>query len=534
MTIRTSARFALLSLGAGVCLSSLSYAAPVNAQDTGATSREVVQPLPSAEVQRLNRALRQLARSPRRLSTLIEAGNAAMALGDYDAAIGFFGRAQAIAPTDPSVKMGMAAVFLRSDRPIEALRLFSEAEAAGASSRDVLPDRGLAFDLVGNNTEAQNAYRSALVLRNDNEVVRRLALSQAIAGNRDAFEATLRPLLEDRDFAAFRTQAFGLAILGQQDEAAAIADAVMPRDLAARMTPYLAFMPRLTKAQQAAAANLGIFPAAADVGRDDPRIAQFAAQGSAIAQAADTRLAPSGEPLGSPQESSLAQVRTAQAAEVQTGSVQTAPTPTAPTPTALVPTEPAQTNLPLASPDSADVVRVSRASEGGEVAESSAAPRPGFDLARAGRPSRANPVVQATKSNVADAFADLGSASTRVTRGGGGAVDLAAIEIPREARATSEPEPTKLVHPSRNWVQVATGKDRSALKFDWRRFSRTAPDQLGDYTPHVVAWGESNRLLAGPVPNQSEARALVNALKDKGLDSFTYASPEGQEIQELK
>ncbi|MEL6877704.1 MAG: tetratricopeptide repeat protein [Pseudomonadota bacterium] len=431
-------------------------ASPAAAQDSGATAREVVQPLPTAEVQRLNRALRQLARRPRDLGVLVEAGNAAMVLGDYDAAIGFFGRAQDISPNEPRVKMGMAAVFLRSDRPIEALRLFSEAEAAGASSRDVLPDRGLAFDLVGNNARAQETYRRALVLKDDNEVTRRLALSQAITGDSDGFEETLRPLLEERDFAAFRTQAFGLAILGRQDEAAAIADAVMPRDLAARMTPFLAFMPRLTKAQQAAAANLGIFPAAADVGRDDPRIAQYAAQGNAIARAADDRLAPSGEPLGQPSGE--------------------------------------------------------RGSSGGDEDAKPTEP----------------------KASVADAFAEFGDGAPPAAPGGEGAVDLAAIEIPREDETQPEPEVQKPAHPSRQWVQVATGRDRSALRFDWRRFARTAPDQLGDLSPHVVRWGESNRLLAGPLPNAGEARAMVNALREKGLDSFTYTSPEGQEIQELK
>ena len=45
-------------LAAGWCL-------PAAAQDV--TAREVVQPLPSGEVQRLNRALMQLARDPRDL-----------------------------------------------------------------------------------------------------------------------------------------------------------------------------------------------------------------------------------------------------------------------------------------------------------------------------------------------------------------------------------------------------------------------------------------------------------------------------------
>ncbi len=509
---------AIFAADAGLGLSLA--AAPAHAQDSGATSREVVQPLPSAQVQRLNRALRRLARSPRDLSTLIEAGNAAMLLGDMDAAIGFFGRAQDISPTDSRVKMGMAAVFLRSDRPIEALRLFNEAEAAGASSRDVMGDRGLAFDLVGNNQAAQASYRDALALTEDSEVVRRLALSHAIAGDKQAFEASLRPQLEARDFAAFRTQAFGLAILGEQDEAAAIVDAVMPRDLAARMTPYLAFMPRLTKAQQAAAANLGIFPAAAQVGRDDPRIAEYAAQGRAIASAADTRLAPAGEPLGR-----VADAGDTAEQSFTPGVEQIEPSSSTPPAAAIA----AAPETQPATPASAETVRVARA---GETAANAPAggesPRPGFDLARI----NTRETEPASRASVADAFAEFGSDVPRVTRAGEGAVDLAAIEIPRESEVEAEPEEPE--HPRRQWVQVATGKDRSALRFDWRRFNRTAPDELSGLNPHVVRWGEANRLLAGPLGTAQEARQLVTALRAQGLDSFTYTSPEGQEIQELK
>ncbi|MEL7444977.1 MAG: SPOR domain-containing protein [Pseudomonadota bacterium] len=516
------------------------------------TSREIVQPLPSEDVSRLNSALMQLARRPESVSALIEAGNAALQLGDFDAAMGFFGRAESNAPDNAQVKMGMAAVFLRSGRPIEALSLFSEAERAGASPRDVMADRGLAYDLVGNNAEAQAAYRAALAVRRDDQTVRRLALSHAIAGNRAEFEATLKPLLDERDFAAYRTQAFALAVLGEQREAAAIADAVMPRDLAARVIPYLDFMPRLTKAQQAAAANLGIFPRAAQVGRDDPRIAQYAAEGSAIASAADARLEPSGEPLGATEES----VAAASGTELASANPGVAGISEIP-PAARLPA-----SQPSSSPDSAsngqsvpvdeveELVQIARSTEDATSQSNS----PGFDLTRsqgsvavdrrgnndasmAARTSSATAQPEpATASSVADAFADFDLGDTTgvaVTRGEG-AVDLAAIEIPREVDVAVVSEPAAPEHPQRIWVQVATGRDRSALRFDWRRLNRQADGLLGDYEPHVVGWGQSNRLLAGPLASNSEARDLVNALSDEGIDTFTYSSPEGTEIQLLK
>ena len=67
----------------------------------------------------------------------------------------------------------------------------------------------------------------------DDEVLRRFALSYAIAGDRKQSEAILNPLLLRQDKAAWRTRAFSLAILGQVDEAVSIANSTLPPSLAA-------------------------------------------------------------------------------------------------------------------------------------------------------------------------------------------------------------------------------------------------------------------------------------------------------------
>src|SRR5690606_11048454 len=75
---------------------------------------------------------------------------------------------------------------------------------------------------------------------------------------------------------------------------------ILPENLAESMAPYLRYMPQLTRAQQASAANLGNFPRASEIGRDDPRFAQYAAAAarSPTVAAADAGLVPKGEPLG--------------------------------------------------------------------------------------------------------------------------------------------------------------------------------------------------------------------------------------------
>lgn len=478
--LMTAGTFASRAMALNMALMlALMLAMPVMAAAQGVVSQPVVQSLPPAEVQRLNRALVALAKAPRDRDTLLEAGQAALGVDDLEAAIGFFGRAAELDPDHPGVAQGLAGVYLRSGRAGEALAQFDRALAGGVPESQVLPDQALALDLVGENTAAQAAYTRALTLDPANdEARRRLAVSHAIAGNRARFEETLRPLLDRRDTAAQRARAFGLAILGDGERAAAIVEQVMPRDLAVRLVPYLGYMPRLTRPQQAAAANLGIFPRAADIGRDDPRLARFAQE-----ERADSRLAPAGPPLDA------------------------RPVPA---------TEPARV---------ATVTAVNVA----------VAPPP------ASAPAASTPSISVTR--VADAFADLGSAPLPDAQVSGDAVDISRIVIKREAppavaKAPAEKpkpkEPAKPIHPSRVWVQLATGKNVKALGFDWRRISKTGGDTLAKLMPHTTPWGEANRLLAGPVENRDKAQALVRALKTKGVDSFLYVSPEGEVIQPIK
>lgn len=538
-------------LGCGAATLLVAGGAVVNAQESApVVSRPVIQPLPPVEVDKLNTALRVLAGNSQNVGALIDAGNASLAVDDIDAAIGFFGRADDLSPNNPRVKIGLAAAFVRTQRPIEALALFDEAERAGTSAGDLAMDRGLAYDLVGDNAAAQRYYLKALK-GNQNKVARqRLSLSHAIAGNRAEFEAVLLPLLEAQDFASYRTRAFGLAILGEEDEAVAITEAVMQRDMAARIAPYLRYMPRLTKAQQAAAANLGIFPRAAQIGRDSPQIAGYI--GSAEAgRNADARLAPQGQPLG-PKPDSTSQrrrpdrggstvepVRLA-AAEIPTDGAGSAAAPSPTNPVITTPT-------PVLAQEAAPVAVAQAASSTASSSVNVRGDARGFDLAEVGQPNPATPIattsipviqpIPAKPESVAEAFANLALEPGPATRPTGG-VDITAIKPPREVEekpvAEKKAEPQKPQHPRRFWVQIATGKDRNALRFDWRRISREADGDLEGKGPFVTPWGQSNRLLAGPYDTSKAARNAMNSLKENDIDSFTFTSPDGQEIEELR
>lgn len=267
------------------------------AQSAPMVARPVVQGLPSANSQRLNGALSRVARDPRDYAALIDAGDAANAMGDAEAATGFYKRADGISPNNPRIKAGMARALVLQGKPTEAIPLFAAAEAGGAGD-DVTTDRGLAYDLVGDTAMAQRYYQAALARRDDDEVRRRLGVSMAIAGNPAGADAMLMPLLRKQDKPAWRAHAFALAIAGKTKEAVDTVNAILPAPLAQSVTPYLRYMPRLTRAQQAAAVNLGKFPRASEIGRDDPVIAAYASSVTRVASA-DQALIPRGKALGS-------------------------------------------------------------------------------------------------------------------------------------------------------------------------------------------------------------------------------------------
>lgn len=491
-------------------------------------AQPVVQPLPDPAQQRLNDSLRVLSRDPRSVAALASAAEASLALDDVDAAAGFIRRAEAVAPGDGRVKAGRAQLLVRQQQPVEALQLFAEAEQAGALTIGHIGDRGLAFDLIGDNVHAQEAYAVALSAGPNPAISRRLALSLAITGDQRASEATLLPMLQRSDLAAFRTRAFALAILGKADEAVSIAETMLPARLSSRLGPYLRYMPRLTRAQQAAAANLGVFPQAAQIGRDDPAMAAYSPQAGAPppVRTADARLVPSGEPLGSregiPRREEAPVVRAAARPPV---SLPPAPQPTVAQPASLPAAEPASALASVtASQGSAAPAPPPAVTE----VALTVAPTPAAAVQPALAPDPAPPEPR----NLSAAFADFSLSSGGIVAPAPEAVDITKIAPRRETPRVQAPAP-KPVIPSRQWVQVATGRDTAALAFDWRRIKRGAGGLLDRTGPHVVAWGQSNRLVVGPFANAREADQLVSKLKEKDIDSFRFTSAQGEDVKVL-
>jgi len=207
----------------------------------------------------LARYVRDLAADPKDFTTLIGAGRAALALGDAEAAAGFFARADDVNANSPLPQAGMGAVSVINGDPQDSLTYFARAQQLGATLATIGCDRGLAYDLLGRQSEAQADYRAALSGPDRDEARRRLALSLAISGNRSEALQTLSPLMAKRDPAAGRARAFVLALTGDSSSALGAINAAMPGN-SGRVAPFLQRLPTLSAAQKAAAVNLGIFP----------------------------------------------------------------------------------------------------------------------------------------------------------------------------------------------------------------------------------------------------------------------------------
>jgi Flp pilus assembly protein TadD len=224
-----------------------------------ATAQGSYSPYDETASSALARYVHTLADDPKDFSALIGAGRAALELGDSQAASGFFARADEVNPRSPDPQAGMAAVSVANGDPKAALPYFMRAQQLGSPVSAFACSRGLAYDLLGQQAQAQADYRIAQAGPDADEASRRLALSLAISGNRAGALLALSPLLAKRDAGAARARAFVLALTGDPSGAMAAADSAMPGSWSS-VGPFLQRLPSLQAGQKAAAVNLGIFP----------------------------------------------------------------------------------------------------------------------------------------------------------------------------------------------------------------------------------------------------------------------------------
>ena len=542
----------------------------------------------------LSENLKALARDPFNVDALLLAGGGALAVGDPNAAFGFFARAEELSPDNYRAKIGLGSALTQMEKSGEALRAFDEALRLGAPEADLLADRGLAYDLAGDPKKAQRDYLAALKARPSDEVTRRLALSLGVSGEREAALARLEPLIKQNDQGAWRARAFILAMNGDSAGAEKIVRMVAPVDMAQSLTGFMQRLPSLTIGGKAAAVHFGTLPASG-LGTLASLEDEFRPVDRSVA-ASLTSVEPERKVVAASGPDPRQSRRQGREAKANDKVVQTASVPTRP---AQIASRTSSEAAKPATPDTDDSsVIVAAAPEPTKApAPSGARPGPLFEVAAARpKPSMAvvmgppaspapapitppiaaptpAPQVSAPQAPVVQREIAVAVADTPPTAPPPAARTLAdlvrTLELEEESAPVALPDAEKLRvlriaaqrkaaaeekarlekaaedrriaeeaakarrNPARTWVQIATGRNTGALPRTWRQIRDSAPKALDGQRAWYVSFRQTNRLLVGPVRSSSAARDLVNDLAREGVQATIFSSEAGQEIERL-
>ena len=554
-------------------------AAPISSEPAGAAE--------------LRAAMRRISFDPSDADAMADAGNASLALGDANAALNFFTRANALRPGNSRIVSGLATATVRTENPFEALGLFDQAIRLGANERSIALDRALAFDLLGNFGRAQQDYKLARTASISDDLIIRQAVSLSLAGQKEAADAMLLPLLQRNSSTAWRARAFMLAARGELRESTKVAQGFMDVSSVLRIERFFRLMPSLTAAQKAAAIHLGHFPTSQAVGRDSEQVRRIA---STLPQtpvvSGNNRLIPSGAALGPkstparddkkpPKPDRKRDRKARERAEIQAAAANIPEAQKLPkTDTSRLGTATARAKI-----EEAQTARIASVSNNAlpvpETARplvSAALPRPASTLtpaptATAAVPAAVTPVPTPNSGSIKEALtisqapAVAGQAPEPVPAVpvASSSFDLGAIvgaiDIPESEQQPSQvpvdlkklkpltPKATaerakvdpKLVakakaqkdHPARYWVQIAAG-NANALGFDYRKLIKTYPALLKARNPYTSEWGRTDRLLVGPFPDLKAAKKWEADYKKAGGDAFMWKSEIGEVVNPLK
>jgi len=586
--LRGAGIFGALALSSGVFAQAVDKSQAETLDQAAPAASIIAEPAGAAQ---LRAAMRRISLNPSDADAMADAGNAALALGDANAALNFFTRANTLRPGNSRIVAGLATATVRTENPFEALRLFDQAVSLGANERAIALDRALAYDLLGNFGRAQQDYKLARTASTSDDLIIRQAVSLSLAGQKDAADAMLLPLLQPNSATAWRARAFMLAARGDLRESTKVAQGFMDASSVLRIERFFRLMPSLTDAQKAAAIHLGHFPTGQAVGQDSEQVRRIA---STLPQApvvsGDNRLIPSGTALGPkaapsrdsktmapkpdrkrvqkapeqkeipaivaniPEAQKLPKTATSQpgtatvrskleeAKSSQIASVSNnAPTPAAitvaPTPAVITPAPTPAPTPAVITPAPATVIvpaviTLQPSQSSGATVEPLPAAQPPAVAVQATEPAPAAPVASSRfdLGAIVEAI-DIPESEQRPSQV---PVDLkklkpvVKVDPKLAAKAKAEKE-----HPARFWVQIATG-NADALGFDYRKLSKTYAALLKSRNAFTAKWGRTDRLLVGPFANQKAAKKWESDYKKAGGLAFIWKSEIGEIVNPLK
>jgi hypothetical protein len=304
--------------------------------------------------------------------------------------------------------------------------------------------------------------------------------------------------LRAQDRAAWRTQAFVLALTGDPAGAGRIARNVMPAGGAEAMAPFFARLAGLTPSQKAQAVHFGRFP-------NDGR--------TAAAASGPTRLADAGAPAPPPRV-------LPRPAEPLEGGDEPVASPIPRREAAVAPpVEPQEPELdpepePEAQPAETATAGFTLVAQGAQPAASSPAAEAPLPPAR----SRLEGVAEVVATLPVDEVRRPPPPPRR-----------AAEQRPPPARSAATRQ-----SPSRVWVQLAHAPRPGPLPDEFAEVRAKAPALLGSRTPYVTLANRTNLLLVGPFDSRAAAQAFVRRLAQRDVTGLVWTSPAGQEIERLR
>ncbi len=542
------AMFVLAALGAPVI--------PAAAQYSGYAVAPA--PAPADPGAALAGAMRTLATQPKDLAALMAAGRATLDMGDMQAAAGFFGRAEEYYPASPAAKIGVGAAMTMMGDAKGAIGYFDQAKALGAPQSMLGLDRGLAFDLLGQQSRAQADYRAVLFGAQGDEARRRLALSLAISKDIKGAAAMLEPLLARRDAAAVRTNAFVLALAGDREGARRTIDAALP-GAGARFEPFFRMLPMLRPEEKAMAVHLGEFPKDA---------AQRYAQAAPIPSSPIVSIGNRAEVQIEPRRKiTQIQVAPPKNAKVKPPAVQVAAVeaPRRAVREATIPSTYFAMSRPSLDPSRyASRPRKTASETVSKMRPSKEAdePRPGFkiddlapvaepdeplvpinegavlnrdgepivtkEVALATPPPRPLPKLEIKRPPAPKPKIEAAKAKPKVEAAKAKPREIAKkVEPPKEV-PKKPPEPTSQIY-----VQLASGAHAERMGIEFRRIKAKKPGLFAGRNARVTNGKELFRLVIGPFKTRDDSDAFVNQLAKAGIDGFSYTAPNGMTFEKI-
>lgn len=502
-------------------------------------------------------ALRTLSSDSRNFQALIAAGRASLDMGDTQAAAGFYGRAEEVAPQSPVPKIGIGAAMTAMGDARGAMTYFDRAQGLGAAHSSLALDRGLAFDLLGQQSKAQSDYRVAMFGAQADEARRRLALSLAISRDIRGAAAMLEPLLARRDPGAVRANAFVLALAGDREGARRTIDAALP-GAGARFEPFFRLLPVLRPDEKAMAVHLGEFPKDA---------AQRYASAERISSSPVLSIGNKSEfQIESPLRSAQVQVTPPKNAKVKPP-VKVAAKPVDAPRRAVREAPPPSTYFAMTRPslDPSRYASRSRKPEAAvaatpkKAAQPDPEPRPGFAndelMPRTAEAEQPEPLVPINIGAVLNRDGEpilTAEAEVRTPPRPTPKLEIVAppapkpkIELARLDPPKAKPKPkskveaekpkvaAKKMPASPYFVQLASGSHADRMGREYKKIKAKKPGLFAGRSAQVTNGKELFRLVIGPFKSRDDSGAFVSQLAKAGIDGFTYTAPDGMTFEKI-